>query len=60
MERPHKITGSDRVVDWIWRLYNIAFESHVVSGDWRSPAIVPLYKVKGERQNVRAIEVLAC
>ena len=25
--------GGDRVVDWIWRLYNMAFESAVVPGD---------------------------
>ena len=27
--------GGDRVVDWIWRLYNKAFESGVASEDWR-------------------------
>ena len=37
--------GSDRVVGWIWRLFNIAFESGVLPEDWRS-VIVPLYKVK--------------
>ena len=41
--------GDDRVVDWIWRLCNIVFESGVVSEDWRSAAIVPLYKSIGER-----------
>ena len=25
----------DRGVDWIWRLCNLAFESGVVSEDWR-------------------------
>ena len=25
--------GGDRVVDWIWRLYNMSFESGVVLGD---------------------------
>ena len=25
--------GSDRVVDWIWRLHNMGFESSVVSED---------------------------
>ena len=28
--------GSDRVVDWIWRLSNMDFESGVVPEDWRS------------------------
>ena len=35
--------GGDRVVDWIWRLCNMTFES-VVPEDWRSAVIVPLYK----------------
>ena len=43
------IKGGDRVVDWIWRLYNMAFESGGVSEDWRSAVIVPLYRGKGER-----------
>ena len=25
--------GGNRVLDWIWRLYNTAFESGVVPGD---------------------------
>ena len=41
--------GGDIVVDWIWRLCNMAFGSVVVSEDWRSAMIVPLYKNKGER-----------
>ena len=41
--------GRDRVVDWIWRLCNMAFESGVVPKDWRSGMIAPLYKGKGER-----------
>ena len=49
--------GTDRVVDWIWRLRNMAFESEVVPEDWRSAMIVPLYKGKVERI---IIEVLAC
>ena len=32
--------GGDRIVDWIWRLYNMAFESGVVPKDWRSVVIV--------------------
>ena len=43
------ISGSDRVVDWIWRLCNMAFENGGVPEDWRYAVIVPLYKVKGER-----------
>ena len=41
--------GGDRVVDWIWRLSNMAFESGVMSEDWRSAMIILLYKVKEER-----------
>ena len=41
--------GGNRVVDWIWRLCNMAFESGVVPEDWRSAVIVLLYKGKGER-----------
>ena len=40
--------GGDMVVDCIWRLCNLAFESSVVPEDWRS-VFVPLYKGKGER-----------
>ena len=40
--------GGDRVVHWIWRLCNMAFESGIVPEDWRSAAIVALYKGKGE------------
>ena len=40
--------GGDWVVDWIWRLCNMAFESGVVPEGWRSAAIVPLYEGKGE------------
>ena len=39
----------NRVVDWIWRLCNMAFESDVVPEDWRSAVIFPLYKGKGKR-----------
>ena len=38
--------GGDKVVDWIWRLCNIVFESCVVPENWRSAVIVPLYKDK--------------
>ena len=37
------------MVDWIWRLCNIGFESSGVPENWRSVVIVPLYKGKGER-----------
>ena len=52
--------GGDRVVDWIWKLCNMAFESGVVPEGWRSTVIVPLYKGKGERLNVRTIELVKC
>ena len=35
---------SDRVVDWIWSLCNMAFENGVMPEDWRSAVIVLLYK----------------
>ena len=31
--------GGDKLVDWIWRLCNMAFKSGVVPEDWRSPVI---------------------
>ena len=39
----------DMVVDWIWRMCNMAFESGVVSEDCSFTVIVPLFKGKGER-----------
>ena len=54
--------GGDKVVDWIWRLYNMAFESSVVRDDCRSNVIVPLYKDKVQRmecQNYRSINLLS-
>ena len=54
--------GDDRVEDWIWTLCNMAFESGVVTEDWRSLVIVPLYKGKGERiecKNYRGISLLS-
>ena len=54
--------GSNKVVDWIWRLCNMAFESGVVPEDWRSAVIIPLYKGKGERtewRNYRGIILLS-
>ena len=38
--------GSDRVVDLIWRLCNMNFESGNVLENWISCMIVPLYKDK--------------
>ena len=40
--------GGDRVVDWVWRLCNMAFESGGMFEDWKSAVIVPLYKGKGK------------
>ena len=38
--------GGHRVVDWIWKLCNMVFESGFVPEDWRSAVIVPLYEGK--------------
>ena len=54
--------GGDRVVDWVWGLCNMAFESGVVPGDWRSVVIVPLYKGKVEKykcKSCRGISLLS-
>ena len=54
--------GGDRVVDWIWRLCNVTFESGGVPEDWRSAVTVPMYKGKGERaeyKNHRGISSLS-
>ena len=53
--------GDNRVMDWIWRLCNMAFEVSVHE-DWRSAEIVPLYKGKGEKtecKNYRGISLLS-
>ena len=53
--------GSDRGVDWIWRLCNMTFESAVVPEDGRSFLIVPLFEGKEERteyKNYRGISVV--
>ena len=52
--------GSEKVVDRIWRLCNMAFESCVVPENWRSAEIVLLYKGKGEMTDTLIIEVLPC
>ena len=38
--------GGDRVVDWISRLCNIAFERGVVPTNLRSAVIIPLFNGK--------------
>ena len=48
------------MVNWIWRLCNMAFESDGVPEDWRSAVIVPLYKGKEGGLNVVITQVLAC
>ena len=50
--------GDDMVVDWIWRLCNMVFESGVVPEDCRSTVIIPLYKGKGEGLNMGIIKIL--
>ena len=48
------------MVDWIWKLCNMGFESGVVPEDCRSTVIVSLYKGKGERtecKNYRGISL---
>ena len=34
----------NKVGDWSWRLCNMGFESGAVPEDWRSAAIIPLFK----------------
>ena len=41
--------GRDRLMDWIWRLCNMAFEIVVMPKGWRSAVIDSLQKGKGER-----------
>ena len=62
-----KVTGEmmidegNQVMNWIWRLCNITFESGDTPEDWRSAVIVPLYKGKGERtesSNYRGVSLL--
>ena len=43
-------SGSETVVDCIWRLCNIAFESVVVPKYWGSAMIVPLCKGNEEKR----------
>ena len=54
--------GGDRVVGWIWWLFKMAFGNDIVSEDWISAVIVPLYKGKGEMtecKNYRGISLLS-
>ena len=54
--------GDNRVVNWIWRLCNMTFESGAVPEDWKSVEIVQLYKGNGERtecNNYRGISLLS-
>ena len=44
---------SDRMVDWNWRLCNMAFENGVVYGDWKSAVIAAMCKGKGEKMECR-------
>ena len=49
------------MMDWIWRMYNMGFESGFVLEDGRFAVIVPLYKGKGERMecsNYKGISLL--
>ena len=48
--------GDDIVVDWIWRIGSISFESDVVPEHWISALIVPVYKGKERGLNVVIIE----
>ena len=53
--------GGNMMVDWIWRLCNMAFERDVLE-HWKSAVVVPLYKGKGERtegSNYRGISLLS-
>ena len=54
--------GGDVMVDWIWKLCNMAFESGGVPEDLRSAVIVPLHKGKGEIikcKNYRGLSLLS-
>ena len=48
--RGEMIKGGDEwVVDWKWKLCNMAYESGVMSEDRSSAVIIPLYKGNGKR-----------
>ena len=46
------------MTDGFWRLFNMAFESGVVSKDWRSDVVDSRVMERG--LNVRFIKVLGC
>ena len=46
--------GCDMVVDWIWGLCNMPFESGGVPEEGRTAVIVPLYNGKEERIECRS------
>ena len=52
--------GGDRVMNWIWRVCNMAFESGVVPEDWKSVVIVPLYNGKGENNECKNYRSISC
>ena len=37
----------------MFKLFNMTFDSDAVSEDWRSAAIVPMYRIKGRGLNVK-------
>ena len=41
--------GGGAVVEWLVRLFNIWFEAGEVPADWRTAAIVSIYKEKGDK-----------
>ena len=54
--------GGDMVVDWIWRVCNVVYESGVAPEEWRCAVIVQLYNGKRERtdcSNYRGISLLS-
>ena len=51
--------GGERVVDWIWRLCNIAFERGVLE-DLRSAVIFQCTRLTERGQNAATIKELAC
>ena len=55
--------GGKRVVNTIWKMCNMGFESGAVLEDWRSAGIktdCDCTRVKERGQNASIIEVLAC
>ena len=54
-------SGGDRFVDWIWRLFNMAFEISIVPEVWKSAVTVLLFRGERERtecKNYRGISLL--